>query len=60
MRKKRKKVCTALNYIEHLIILPYAVTGSISNSAFASLVCIPIVIASFAVGIKIFCNNCKN
>ena len=29
MRKKHKKVCTTLNYIEHLLILASAVTGCI-------------------------------
>ena len=52
MNRKHKKVCTTLNYIEHLIILPSAVTGSVSNFAFASLVCVPIAIASFVVRTK--------
>ena len=51
MSKKHKKVCLVLNYIEHLLILASAVTGCIS--AFASLVDIPIVNASFTVGLKI-------
>ena len=37
MRKKDKKVCTTLNYIEHFLILSSEVTGGISISAFASL-----------------------
>ena len=32
----------------------------VSTSAFASLVCIPAGIASSTVGIKNFCNHCRN
>ena len=46
-------VCTTLNYIEHFLILVSAVTGCVSISAFPSLVGIPIVITSSAVGLKI-------
>ena len=41
MSKKFEKVCTTLNYIEHFLILAFAVTGCISVSAFASLLGIP-------------------
>ena len=51
--KKHKMVCTTLNYIEHFLILGSAVTGCVSISAFSSLVGIPIVITSSAVGLKI-------
>ena len=37
MSKRYKTVCTASNYIGHLLILASVVTGCISNSAFASL-----------------------
>ena len=47
--KKQKKFCTALNYIEHLLILASVVTGCVSISGFASLVGIPIGIASYIV-----------
>ena len=40
--KQRKKVCTTLDYIEHLVILDFAVNGCASMSSFASLVGIPI------------------
>ena len=40
MSKKHKKVCTTLNYIEHFLILASTITGCVSISAFASLVCI--------------------
>ena len=46
-------VCTTLNYIEHFLILVSAVTGCVSISDFPSLVGIPIVITSSAVGLKI-------
>ena len=52
--KKHKKVCTVLNYIEHLFILASAVTGFVLTSAFASSYGIPIDIASPEVGLK-FC-----
>ena len=49
--KNHKKVCTTLNYIEHLLVLASAVTGCVSISA--SLVSIPIGNASSPVGSKI-------
>ena len=48
--KTHKKVCTTLSYIEDLLILASTVTACVSNFAVASLVGIPIGIASFAVG----------
>ena len=42
-----------LNYIEHFLILGSTITGCVSISAFASLVGIPIVSASFSIGLKI-------
>ena len=53
MSKKLKKFCSALNYIEHLLILTSSVTGCISISAFASLVGIPLGIRCSVVGLKI-------
>ena len=53
MSKKHKTVCTTLNYNERFVILASAVTGSISISAFASLLGIPIGITSSAIGLKI-------
>ena len=29
MSRKHKKVCTTLNYVEHLLILAFAITGCI-------------------------------
>ena len=53
MSRKHKKVCTALNYIEHCLILDSGITGCISISTFASLVGIPIGILSSVIGLKI-------
>ena len=53
MSRKHKKICTTLNYIEHFLILASTITGCISISAFASLIRIPIGIASSAIGLKI-------
>ena len=41
-RKKYKKVCTPLNYIENVLILASRIPGSILFSTFVSLVGIPI------------------
>ena len=49
---KKHKVCTTLNYIEHVLILASTVTGCISISAFASLLGIPIGITSSAIRLK--------
>ena len=51
--EKYKKTCKYLNYVEHLLILFSVVTGCVSISAFASLVCLPVRITSSAVGITI-------
>ena len=53
MSKKHKKVCTTLNYIEHLLILAFVVTGCVSISTFTSIVGIPLGITSSAVVIKL-------
>ena len=53
MSKKHKKVCPTLNYIEHQLILASTVTGCVSISTFASLVGIPVDIASSAVALNI-------
>ena len=49
MKKARKY----LNSAESLLILSSIITGCVSISAFASLVCLPVGIMSSAVGIKI-------
>ena len=53
MRRKHKKVCTTLNYIEHFLILASAITGYISISVFALLHGIPVGITSSAIVLKI-------
>ena len=53
MSRKHKKFCTTLNYIEHFLVLVSTITGYISTSAFASLICICIGITSSAIGLKI-------
>ena len=53
MSKKYKKVCTALNYIEHFLILGFTMIGCVSISAFSSLAGIPVGITSSAIGLKI-------
>ena len=53
MNKKHKKVCATLNYIEHFLVLASTITGCISISAFASLLCISIEITSSAIRLKI-------
>ena len=53
MSKEGKRVSTTLNYIEHFFILTSTVTGCISISAFASLIGIPLGIASSVIGLKI-------
>ena len=53
MSKRHGKVCTTLNYIEHILILASTVTGYISISTFTSLIGIPIEITSFPLGLKI-------
>ena len=44
-----KKTCKYLSYVEHLLILSSTVTGCVSISAFASLVCMPVGITSSVV-----------
>ena len=53
MSKKNNRRCRVLNYIDHLLIVIYALTGCVSISAFAYLVGITIGITSSAIGWKI-------
>ena len=46
MSRKHKKVRSALDYIEHFLILASAITGYLSISTFGSLIGIPIRITS--------------
>ena len=54
MIKKHKTACTALNYIEQLLILIYVAARSVSISAYASLIGIPLGIVSSTLGLKIY------
>ena len=48
LSEKYKKTFKYLNYVQHLLIIILIVTGRVSDSAFASLVCVPIT--SSAIG----------
>ena len=52
MNKKYKTPCKYLNYVDNLLILVSTVTGCVSISVFASLVCVTVGITSSAVGLK--------
>ena len=52
MSKKQKKLCRTLNYFKHFLLFISAVTGSVSISAFPSLVSILVCITSSAVWLK--------
>ena len=54
MNKMHKKACTALNYIEHLLILASVFTECVSISPLASFIGILIDIASSGIGLKDF------
>ena len=51
MSEKYIKTCKYLNYVGNLLILVSTVTGCVSISILASLVCVPVGITSSAVGI---------
>ena len=53
MSEDHKKACGALKYFEHFLSFISGVSDCVSISAFSSLVGVPVVIASAAVGIKI-------
>ena len=53
MSETHKKVCRVLNYFEHFLVFVSAVNFCVSISAFASLVGVPVCIATSAIGIKI-------
>ena len=50
MSNRHEKVCKVLNYVDHILILT---SGFVYISAFASLISIPIGIASSTIGSKI-------
>ena len=47
--RKYKKTCKYLDCVEHLLLVASTVTGCVSISAFASLVCFPVDIKSSVV-----------
>ena len=53
INKKHKNVCRVLNYIDPLLIVTSTITGCVFISVFASIVAIPIGIASSIIGLKI-------
>ena len=53
MSEKHKKVCWALNYLEHFVVFLSALNRCVSISAFASLLGVPVSITSSALGSKI-------
>ena len=53
MSRKDKKLWTTQNFIEHFLILAFTIIVSISISAFASLLGVPIEIARSEKGLKI-------
>ena len=53
MSEKHRKVCRGSNYFEHFLIFISAVSGSVSISAFASLVGVPACVTSSVVGLRI-------
>ena len=54
MVKNYRLVCTAFNYIRHLLTLASTIIGCVSISVFASFVGIPIAITNSAVGLSIY------
>ena len=59
MSEKYKKTGKYLNYVEHLLVVASTITGCVSISAFASLVCVPVDIKSSVIESKFF-NPSKN
>ena len=54
MSEKHKKTCKCWNYVEHLLILASTISGCVSISALGSLVCAPIGVTTFTIGIIIY------
>ena len=52
-KKTKTKVCRTFNYFEHFLVFIYAVSDCVSISAFASIVGVPVGIASSSVGLRI-------
>ena len=54
MKKKNKRVCRALDFFQYYLVFFSDVSGCVSISAFASLVGVPVGIASSAVELQNF------
>ena len=55
--EKYRKTCKYLKYLKQLLIFGSTATGCVSVSAFASLVCVTVGIASSALGLKMCAIN---
>ena len=53
IRKKNRKTCKTLNYVEQLLILTFTFTGCTLIFAFVSLVGVLLGITSYVVGLKL-------
>ena len=53
MSEKHKKVCRAVNFLEHFFIFVFAVSGFALISTFSTFVSVPVCITSSATGLKI-------
>ena len=53
MTEKHKNVCRGLNYFQHFLVFLSAISDCVSIFAFASLVCVPVGIKSFVLGLKV-------
>ena len=58
MSEKYEKTYKYLNYVKNLFVLVLAVTSCVSIFAFASSVCVPVSITSYAMGLNI-CEACE-
>ena len=60
VRERHKKMRNALNYFQRFLVSVSASGGFVSDSAFGSLIGVPVGIGSFAVGIKLLEITAKN
>ena len=61
MSKKHKKVCTTLNYVNHLLILVFTITGCNSVSTFFFFFAwYSYSYYEYCIRTKNLCNSCSN
>ena len=60
MSEKYKSTCKYLNYVEHWFIVVSTITGCVSTSSFASLVCVPVCFTSSTLRLKICATTAGN